>query len=167
MRTFLAFEFFVSVRDSDLSNKVAFITGSAGGLGKEFATRILEAGGRVCLSDVKAEVGLVTKSQLEERFGCEAVHFVTCDVTKEASLRAAFEETCHYFEVKGKRMTFANTSICISKSCKKLLDEAKLFRWTNLTSWSTTQASWARRRVGNFASTSRCCIMVSDTITFT
>ena len=41
--------------------KVALITGSAGGLGKEFARRLLKAGARVCLADINEEKGEATK----------------------------------------------------------------------------------------------------------
>ena len=53
----------------DLDNKVAIITGSAQGLGKAFAVRILEAGARVCISDVNKERGEAALKELQERFG--------------------------------------------------------------------------------------------------
>ena len=42
----------------EVKNKIAIITGSAQGLGKEFARRLLEKGGKVCLSDINIENGL-------------------------------------------------------------------------------------------------------------
>ena len=53
----------------DLVNKVAIITGSAQGLGKAFAARLLEVGVKVCISDVNQEKGEAALSELKERFG--------------------------------------------------------------------------------------------------
>ena len=51
----------------DLVNKVAIITGSAQGLGKAFAARLLEVGVKVCISDVNQEKGEAALSELKER----------------------------------------------------------------------------------------------------
>ena len=37
----------------EIENHVAIITGSAQGMGKEIAKRLLEAGARVCISDIR------------------------------------------------------------------------------------------------------------------
>ena len=44
-----------------VKNKVAIVTGSAKGFGKEFAVRLLENGAKVCLSDVDEQTGDETK----------------------------------------------------------------------------------------------------------
>ena len=56
-------------------NKIAIITGSAQGLGKEFARRILEKGGKVCLSDVNIENGEKTLKEFSEVYGKDIVTF--------------------------------------------------------------------------------------------
>ena len=56
-------------------NKIAIITGSAQGLGKEFALRILEKGGKVCLSDVNIENGEKTLKEFSEVYGKDFVTF--------------------------------------------------------------------------------------------
>ena len=53
----------------DVRGKVSIITGSAQGLGKAFAARLLEAGGKVCISDVNQAKGEATLAELRERFG--------------------------------------------------------------------------------------------------
>jgi len=67
----------MQVRDA-----VCLVTGSAQGLGKAFAVRLLAAGAKVCISDVKEEGGLATLKELREKFGEDKVTFVLCDVTK-------------------------------------------------------------------------------------
>ena len=63
-------------------NKIAIITGSAGGLGKEFARRLLLSGASVCLSDVNSGLGAETLTELSSEFGQNRVCFVKCDVTR-------------------------------------------------------------------------------------
>ena len=62
-------------------NKTAVITGSAGGLGKEFARRLLLEGASVCISDVNAGLGFETLNEFSDEFGRERVCFVKSDVT--------------------------------------------------------------------------------------
>ena len=59
----------------EVRNKIAIITGSAQGLGKEFARRILEKGGKVCLSDVNIENGEKTLKDFSEVYGKNFVTF--------------------------------------------------------------------------------------------
>jgi len=84
----------------DLRNKVAIITGSAQGLGKAFASRLLEAGVRVCISDVNAEKGQAALKELRERFGENRVHFVPCDVTSDEQFKNLFDKTEEIFNVE-------------------------------------------------------------------
>jgi meso-butanediol dehydrogenase/(S,S)-butanediol dehydrogenase/diacetyl reductase len=64
-------------------NRVVIITGSAGGLGKEFAIRLLRTGAKVGLSDVNSKLGLETLAELASEFGQDRVCFVACDVTSQ------------------------------------------------------------------------------------
>ena len=59
----------------EVKNKIAIITGSAQGLGKEFARRFLEKGGKVCLSDVNIENGEKTLKEFSEVYGKDFVTF--------------------------------------------------------------------------------------------
>ena len=59
----------------EVKNKISIITGSAQGLGKEFARRLLEKGGKVCLSDVNIENGEKTLKEFSETYGQEFVTF--------------------------------------------------------------------------------------------
>ena len=75
-----------------VDNKVCVITGSAQGLGKAFAVRLLNAGARVCISDLKEEAGENTLAELRERFGEKNVCFVVCDVTEEDQFKNLFDK---------------------------------------------------------------------------
>ena len=83
----------------DVRDKVAIITGSAQGLGRAFAVRLLEAGVRVCLSDVNTDQGEKTLKKLEERFGKKKVCFAPCDVTLEEEFKVLFDKAEEHFQV--------------------------------------------------------------------
>ena len=83
----------------DICDKVAIITGSAQGLGRAFAVRLLEAGVKVCLSDVNKDKGEKTLKELEETFGNEKVCFVQCDVTHEEEFKNLFDKAEENFGV--------------------------------------------------------------------
>jgi 3alpha(or 20beta)-hydroxysteroid dehydrogenase len=72
---------------SDLTGKVALISGGARGLGEAAAWAICEAGGRVVLGDLLAERGEATASALRAA-GHEA-RFIPLDVRSEADWGAA------------------------------------------------------------------------------
>ena len=55
--------------------EVAIVTGSAQGFGKEFAKRLLQQEARVCLSDVNAEEGEKTLTELQRQYGKTNVTF--------------------------------------------------------------------------------------------
>ena len=69
----------------DVKGSRAIITGSAQGLGKEYAKRLLENGCKVCLSDIDEVQGLETKTQFQKQFRLkgDGVCFVKCDITKK------------------------------------------------------------------------------------
>eukprot|EP00090_Calanus_glacialis_P035589 TRINITY_DN60721_c0_g1_i1.p1 TRINITY_DN60721_c0_g1~~TRINITY_DN60721_c0_g1_i1.p1 ORF type:complete len:302 (-),score=74.06 TRINITY_DN60721_c0_g1_i1:66-971(-) len=83
-----------------LQGKVAVITGSGQGLGKAFASKLLNEGAKVCLSDVREDTGLGTLKEFSERFGQENVHFVKCDVTKDEEIVNLYESCEAHFNKK-------------------------------------------------------------------
>lgn len=84
----------------DVDRKIAIITGSARGFGKEFAIRLLSKGAKVCISDVDEAAGEQTKNELSERYGTENVTFKKCDVAKEADWEAIWAHTEEAFNGK-------------------------------------------------------------------
>jgi len=73
--------------EDDFKDKVAMITGSAGGLGKETALCFALAGAKVAICDVKVEQGKKTADEIVAKGG-DAV-FMPVDVSKEASVADA------------------------------------------------------------------------------
>lgn len=68
-----------------LNEKVAIITGAAGGLGRQTAVRMAEEGADVCLVDFNEQSGEETK-KLVEQAGGKAI-FVTADVTQSVDVQ--------------------------------------------------------------------------------
>jgi len=71
-----------------LSEAKAVITGGASGLGFATAQRIIDAGGQVVLLDINDELGNESAAQLGER-----ASYVNTDVSNEASVQAAMQQT--------------------------------------------------------------------------
>jgi len=76
----------------NVKSKLFVITGSAGGLGKAFAMKLLTLGGKVCISDINEALGQSALSELSQEFGEDRVVFVKCDVTKEESVKNLIEQ---------------------------------------------------------------------------
>ena len=59
----------------DTWGKICIITGSAGGIGKEIATRLLSNNAKVCISDVNENLGWETTKEFQEKYGKQNVTF--------------------------------------------------------------------------------------------
>ena len=111
----------------DIKNKVCIVTGSAQGLGKEFARVLLEHGAKVCLSDLEEQTGFEREASVIKEFrgifGKENVCYVKCDVTKEDEFIALFDETEKYFKIDCIDMLVNNAGINgISVGWKKCMN---------------------------------------------
>jgi len=107
----------MQVRDA-----VCLVTGSAQGLGKAFAVRLLAAGAKVCISDVREEGGLATLNELREKFGDEKVTFVKCDVTKPEEFSKLFDECEAYFKVECIDLLVNNAGINTNMGWRKCME---------------------------------------------
>jgi NAD(P)-dependent dehydrogenase (short-subunit alcohol dehydrogenase family) len=74
-----------------LDGKVAVITGSAAGIGREAALLFSEEGASVCVADVSVEAGRQTASECREAF------FQEVDVTKPESVEAMYRATAERY----------------------------------------------------------------------
>jgi len=105
-----------------VSDQVCVITGSAQGLGKAFAVRLLNAGAKVCISDLKQETGEKTLEELRERFGEEKVCFVACDVTSEEQFKNLLDKTEEFFKVSCVDILVNNAGINTNFGWRKCME---------------------------------------------
>ncbi len=75
-----------------LANKVALVTGAAGGIGKAIAKRFIAEGARVAIADLKAEAATATAKEL----GVNAIA-ISMDVTDEISVSDGIAKTISHF----------------------------------------------------------------------
>ena len=105
----------------DICDKVAVITGSARGIGRAYAERLLRAGARVCLSDLDKVQGENTLSELEQRFGKDKVCFSLCDVTKEEELKSLLDKAEEYFKVGCVDILVNNAGVNVNLGWRKCM----------------------------------------------
>lgn len=77
-----------------LAEKVAFITGSAGGLGLDIAVHFLEEGAKVILNDINETLVKEAASQLQDQY---EVDYVVGDVSNKADVTRMFTEVLERF----------------------------------------------------------------------
>ncbi len=97
-----------------LSGRVAFVTGSAGGIGKAIAKKMAEEGACVILNDINAERLSTAKEEFIKKFGKDAVSTVLMDVTDNQGISKAMDEAILAFG--GIDILVNNAGISISKS---------------------------------------------------
>ena len=78
-----------------LQDKVAFITGSASGIGKEIALLFAQEGAKIVIADLNKAAADATASELQAK-GAQAIG-VAVDVTSEEQVDAAVEEAAKAF----------------------------------------------------------------------
>lgn len=78
-----------------IQDKVVFITGAAGGIGFEIGKTFAENGAKVAISDLD-ETRVSEASDLLKEKGYEVIG-IKCDVTNEAEMREALEQTLEEF----------------------------------------------------------------------
>ncbi|KAK4872356.1 hypothetical protein RN001_014385 [Aquatica leii] len=72
--------------------KIALVTGGAGGLGLEYVKTLLQAGVYgVSIVDIDSERGKKIEESLNREFGCNKVIFLEGDVSQKHTLKSAFE----------------------------------------------------------------------------
>ena len=96
-----------------LSGRVAFVTGSGGGIGKAIAKKMAHEGACVILNDVNADRLAEAKAEFVGLFGKDVVSTVIADVTNQESIEAAMKQAC--LDFGGVDLIVNNAGISISK----------------------------------------------------
>jgi len=110
------------MRSSAVKDKVFVITGSGQGLGKAFALRLLEAGGKVCLSDLSLDLGSGALQEMRERFGEDKVCLVACDVTNMDQFSSLLDQAEKYFGVECVDVLVNNAGINMNLGWRKCVE---------------------------------------------
>ncbi|TWI95308.1 rhamnulose-1-phosphate aldolase/alcohol dehydrogenase [Mucilaginibacter frigoritolerans] len=97
-----------------LSGRVAFITGSAGGIGKAIAKRFVEEGAVVILNDMNAERLEGAGEEFKKAYGKDAYTTVTLDVTSAEQINEAIATAILAFG--GVDLIVNNAGLSISKT---------------------------------------------------
>ena len=74
----------------DLQDKVAVITGSAGGIGREIAALFAASGARVVVSDIREEAGRITAQEI-------GGSFIPCDISRIEQVENLIDRTVRSF----------------------------------------------------------------------
>jgi NAD(P)-dependent dehydrogenase (short-subunit alcohol dehydrogenase family) len=80
---------------SRLEGKVAFITGGGAGIAKASALAFAREGAKVAIAEIKPELGRATEQAVRDSGG--DVLFIETDVTQDASVKRAIDETVKRF----------------------------------------------------------------------
>ena len=97
-----------------LSGKVAFITGSGGGIGKAIAKKLAEEGACIMLNDVHLGRLEETKAEFVKLFGKDQIDSTLMDVTSETSIGFALQSAALRFG--GVDIVVNNAGISLSKT---------------------------------------------------
>ncbi|DBA03550.1 TPA: hypothetical protein N0F65_011451 [Lagenidium giganteum] len=81
-----------------LNKAVGIVTGGANGFGKAFAERILNARGKVLITDIQEEKLAVTGKELQQKYGKHNVLWMVQDVLDSDGFIRAFDLAAKYFE---------------------------------------------------------------------
>merc|ERR1712123_440474 len=87
-----------------------------------FTIRLLEAGARVCISDLKQETGEKTLAEVTEKFGKDQVCFVACNVTVEEEFRNLFNKAEEFFKVSCVDILVNNAGINTNLGWRKCME---------------------------------------------
>lgn len=112
----------------NLAGRVAVITGGAGGIGKAIARTVLAAGANAVLLDIDGKALEAAAAELREVGGPDRVLGVTADVTREDSMRRAFDAAVLAYG--GIDLGVANAGIASSAPIEE----------TSLEEWNRNQA---------------------------
>ncbi len=101
-------------KPKSLSGRIALITGSAGGIGKAIAKKMVEEGAVVILNDMNAERLKNAGEEFKKQFGKDAYTTVELDVTSKSQIKDAMAAAILAFG--GVDLVVNNAGLSISKT---------------------------------------------------
>src|SRR5437867_11027195 len=79
--------------EKELARRIALVTGGGSGIGRAVAKKLAAEGAHVVIGDLDAASARRTADEIVAAIGAGRALGLEMDVTREASVRAAFEET--------------------------------------------------------------------------
>jgi rhamnulose-1-phosphate aldolase/alcohol dehydrogenase len=104
--------------EKELSRRIALVTGAAGGIGKAVAQRLAAEGSMVVLTDIDRSKASEVAESINEKAGEKNSIALAMDVTRERSVRKAFEEAVLAFG--GLDILVSNAGIAKSSPVERL-----------------------------------------------
>jgi len=101
-----------------LDGQVALVTGGAGAIGAAILERCAASGAHVVAVDRDGDRARAAAEEIDARFGCGTALGVEADVTDEASMRRAFDETCVAFG--GVDLVVANAGVALVAAIERV-----------------------------------------------
>ena len=83
--------------EAELARQIGVVTGAAGGIGRSIAQRLVERGASVVVTDVNRRAVEQWAEELNQRAGRRRALGIAMDVTREESIRRAYDEVLRVF----------------------------------------------------------------------
>ena len=111
--------------EKELSRRIALVTGAAGAIGREIATRLVAAGASVVLTDINEQEVCALAEELNDQSGETNTLAIPMDVTNEASVEQAFRKAI---------LAYGGLDILVSNAgiaCSAPVDCLSVADWNN------------------------------------
>lgn len=107
-----------------MNGKICVVTGGAQGLGKEFALKLLNNGGRVCITDINETQGLETVQDLTDNLGHSPKNVTFCrqDVRQKDDWEAVFGHCQEFFQGEPVEVLVNNAGVTAAGDYEQVVD---------------------------------------------
>ena len=129
----------MTMPNTDLTEKIALITGCAGLLGPVHADALLRCGATVVVTDVDEEKGLQTANGLADQYGADRVMNLRMDVSDHAAVEGVRQQV---LDIRGKIDVLINNAAIRPSSPFLEMDEDE---WNRVLAVGMQAAFWLSR----------------------
>ncbi len=130
---------------SEMTGKVAIVTGASQGIGRSIAQRLLRGGARIVIADIEAEAAVRTAAEMNAAAGAHVAMAIATDVSSRESVESAVSQT-------EKTFGGVDAIVCNAAYWKSL--ERRPF-------WEIPAAEWDRVFAVNTRGVFNCCAAVA------